>query len=165
MPPNVSFLFYTAKKINRVVQNTLLVLHILGQPLTLHAATFMACVLEGSGQNHYIQTGPTKPQNRWWSLPPPLPRPQKMVSLLQLATPLSKSKNENLRFKPHFSCLSTNADSCYTVVDYFSINLNFKANNFVGNVHEIGGVFNNPPTPDNSRWVLFQQTCYNQFPY
>ena len=39
---------------------------------------------KGSGQNYYTQTGPSKPQNVWWSLPTytPLSQPQKMVSLL-----------------------------------------------------------------------------------
>ena len=27
--------------------------------------------VKGSGQNYYTRTGPTKLQNRWWSLPAP----------------------------------------------------------------------------------------------
>ena len=44
---------------------------------------------KGSGQNYYIQTGPSKPQNAWWSLPTPLFHNLKRRRLYCIATPLS----------------------------------------------------------------------------
>ena len=44
-----------------------------------------ASLREVLSQNYHTRTGPTKPQNTWWSLsasPTPSPQPQKMVSLL-----------------------------------------------------------------------------------
>ena len=61
------------------------------------------------------KTAPTKPQNRirWWSLPTPsvLNPKTEMVSLLN-SHPSTSSKKMTVRFKTHFSCLSSNADSC-----------------------------------------------------
>ena len=41
----------------------------------------------------------------------PLPQPQKMVSFLHHHPPIQQQKI-TMRFNPHFSCLSSNADSC-----------------------------------------------------
>ena len=55
-----------------------------------------------SGQNYYTQTGPTKPQNRWWCLPAPSLLNVKRWCLYCIATPLSSSKklqwDSNLTF-------------------------------------------------------------------
>ena len=53
-------------------------------------------------------------------------------------------------FKPHFSCLSQacNADSCQLNISVSTQIL--KPIDFVGNVHEIGDFFDNPPTPDEA---------------
>ena len=66
---------------------------------------------KGSCPNYYNRRGPTKPQNRWWSLPaphpppPPTPPPSfldlKRWCLYCIATPLSSSReeNDNLTFR------------------------------------------------------------------
>ena len=51
-----------------------------------------------------------------------------------------------VRFKPQFSCLSSDADSWSLNISVSTQILN--AIKFVDNVHEIGGVFDNLPTPD-----------------
>ena len=51
-----------------------------------------------------------------------------------------------LRFKPHFSCLSNNADTCLLNISVSTQTL--KPMKFSSNVHEIGGVFDNPPIPE-----------------
>ena len=55
-----------------------------------------------------------------------------------IATPLSGSKKMTVKFKPHFSCLSSNADS--------------------------GGVSSITPLAQ-TRSILFEQSCYDQFSY
>ena len=45
--------------------------------------------------------------------------------VIQFLIPLSKKNT--VRFKPHFSCLSSNADSCM-LAEYSRVNSNLKAN-------------------------------------
>ena len=68
--------------------------------------------IKGSGQNYYTLTRPTKLQNRWWPLPTSPFLFLKRWCLFCIATPLSSSWKMTVRFKPHFSCLSSNGDSC-----------------------------------------------------
>ena len=74
-------------------------------------------ICKGSGQNSYTRKGPTKPQNRWWSLPappfPPSPSSTSKDGVFIAQPPLYSAVKMTVRFKPHFSYLSSNADSCY----------------------------------------------------
>ena len=65
-----------------------------------------------TGAKLLYSTRPTKPQNRWWSLRALIFLNVKRWCFYCIATLLSSSKKMTIRFKPHFSCLSGNADSC-----------------------------------------------------
>ena len=124
-------------------------------------ALYWSELSKGSGQNYYTRTGPTKPQNRWFSLPAPPLLKLKRWCLYCIATPLSSSKKWQWDSE---NSLFLFIEPCWLLLaEYFCVNSNFKANKIWSVVFMSQVVSSITPLPQ-TRWVLFDQSCYDQFP-